>query len=155
VCCELHEPPVNQATAMPSTSTFQAGLLRPPMISVPAARCVPNTAARPARTLATAARSIVVIFTRFSISIPAARSCACIFCHASALRLGIFRDAAVGSNADLPANVERAADAGHFHRLGILPAGAGASAALMSRRCMMRPSRNSTTFLHPHRSAGI
>ena len=36
------------------------------MISVPAARCVPSTAARPARTLATSAglRTIVVIFTR-------------------------------------------------------------------------------------------
>ena len=42
--------PSNQATAMPSTSTFQAGLLRPPMISVLAGRCVPNTAARPVRT---------------------------------------------------------------------------------------------------------
>ena len=72
---------------MPSTSTFQAGLLRPPTISVPAARCVPITAVRPARTEAMSAGlgTIVVVFTRFSISIPAACSCACKFCHASAL----------------------------------------------------------------------
>ena len=71
---------------MPSTSTFQAELLRPPMISVPATRCVPSTAARPARTLATSvgSRAIVVIFTKFPISIPAARSCACKFRHANA-----------------------------------------------------------------------
>ena len=101
---------------MPSTSTFQAGLLRPPMISVPAARCVPSTAARPARTLATSAglRTIVVIFTRFSISMPAARSCACKFCHANALCLGVLRNAAVGSDADLPPEVQRTAGSGHF-----------------------------------------
>ena len=54
---------------MPSTSTFYAGVLRPPTISVLADRCAPNSAARPARP--------VVIFTGFSISIPAAGSRAC------------------------------------------------------------------------------
>ena len=76
----------DKATAMPSTSTFQAGLLRPPTTSVLAGLWVPSTAARPARTLATSAgsRTIVVIFTKFSISIPEARSCACKFRHANA-----------------------------------------------------------------------
>jgi len=60
---DLHwrKTPGNQATAIPSTSTFPAGLLRPPMISVLARRCVPSTAARPARTLATSAGSRTIV----------------------------------------------------------------------------------------------
>ena len=41
--------PRNEDTAMPSTSTFYAGVLRPPTISVVIDRFAPNSAARPAR----------------------------------------------------------------------------------------------------------
>ena len=80
------EAPRDQVTAMPSTSTFQAGLARPPMMSMLAGRCVPSTAERPARTEAISAglRTIVVNFAKFLISITAARSCACKFRQANA-----------------------------------------------------------------------
>ena len=68
-----------------------------------AGRCAPNSAARPART--------VVIFTGFSISIPAAGSRAC-SATPTRIALGIFWDAALGSDADLPAEVARRACSG-------------------------------------------
>ena len=76
---------------MPSTSTFYAGVLRPPTISVLADRCAHNSAAWPPRP--------VVIFTGFSISIPAAGSRACSVAP-TRIALGIFWDAAFGRDAD-------------------------------------------------------
>ena len=92
------------------------------MINVPATRCVHSTAARATRPAARSAgsRTIVVIFTKFSISIPAARSCARKFRHERTLRLGVFGDAAIGGDADLSADIEGAAGPGDLDRLGIL-----------------------------------
>jgi hypothetical protein len=115
-------PRRDQATAIPSTSTFQAGLAMPPTINVLAGRWAPRTSARPARTagISSGFGMIVVIFTRFSISMPAARSWACKFRHAQgAMRLGAFENAAIGRHADLPANVEGSAHAAHLDCLGV------------------------------------
>jgi hypothetical protein len=100
--------------------TQQAGLLSPTMIAL-AGRCVPRTAARPAPTLATSVRSrtIVVIFHYLRRAVVPANSAMPI---AHALRLGVFRDAPIGSNAGLPTEVENAAGPGHFYGLGILNA---------------------------------
>src|SRR3954451_24094512 len=72
---------------MPSTSIFQAGLARPPTMSVLAGLRSPSTLLRPSRA---AARSpwfgrMVVILTRLSKVMPAALSCASRFCQARRL----------------------------------------------------------------------
>ena len=52
------------------------------------------------------------------------------------LRLSAFRDSAVGRDADLPTDVEGSASVLTSTAWVYWPAGAGASAALMSRRCV-------------------
>ena len=88
---------------MPSTSTFYAGVLRPPTISVLTDRCAQQCRSAGARP--------VVIFTGFSICIPAAGSRACSVAP-TRIALGIFWDAAFGRDADTAAEVERKACSG-------------------------------------------
>ena len=98
--------PSDQATAIPSTSTFQAGLARPPIISVLAGRCVPSIAARPARALGDigwVAHDRGDLHQILNLHTGSTQLCLQIPPRQRALRLGVIRDAAIGSDADLPA----------------------------------------------------
>ncbi len=109
---------------MPSTSTFQAGSARPPMMSVLAGRCAPSRATGAHRSdIGRVAHDrgnlhqIPDLHTGGTQLRPQIPPSQC------ALRLGVFWDTAISSNADLPTEVECTSGPGHFHSLVILACG--------------------------------
>jgi len=124
---------------MPSTSAFQAGLARPQTINW-------SMCAQDVRTAGAACGDVVRIgddcgdlheildshsgSTQLSPQVSPCQGGLC---------LGTFRGAAVGRYANLSADVEGSADPLTSIAWVYWPAGAGASAALMSRRCMSSP----------------